>query len=153
MIHNVEVSHFLEELRILDVGKVTKDEALEMMIESICTSPLVKDPKQFHQAIFARENLMSTGIGYGIAIPHIRSSTIDDFVICLLRCREGIDYESIDDIPVKLIFMIGASDHQDKDYLKLLSRLIIRLKDKSITQAILNAQDTKEIYKLITEKK
>ena len=96
---------------------------------------------------------MSTGIGYGIAIPHARHKTVTDFVMVMGRKKEGLEYESIDDKPVKLIIMIGASDNQDKDYIKLLSRLMLRLKNKDFVKNILNADNSKEIYSLIKETK
>ena len=92
---------------------------------------------------------MSTGIGYEIAIPHARHKTVKDFVIAIGRKKEGLPYESIDDKPVKLIFMIGASDKQDKDYIRLLSRLVLRLKNPDFLEKVLKAQDPSEIYQLI----
>ena len=153
MRNSIEVSCYLKEEMVLDIDFMSKEQALELLIDTIGKSPLIHDVNQFRQAIFTRESLMSTGIGYGIAIPHARLKSIDDFVIGVIRCKEGIPYESIDDKPVKIIFMIGASEKQDKDYIKLLSRLMIRLKDKHIINQLLEASSSKEIYRLITETK
>ncbi len=153
MKNNIEVSNFIDEKMILDINKTSKEQALDMLIEAMSNSEKIKDIHQFRQAIFTRENLMSTGIGYGIAIPHARLKNIQDFVIGILRCKEGISYESIDDKPVKLIFMIGASESQDKDYIRLLSKIMIRLKDKELFEQILKVQNTSDIYKLIIETK
>jgi len=84
-----------------------------------------------------------------LPIPHARHKTIDDFVMALGRKKDGLEYESIDDKPVKLIFMIGASDTQDKDYIRLLARLVLRLKNKIFVNKILAAEDPKEIYNFI----
>ena len=94
---------------------------------------------------------MSTGIGYSIAVPHIRDASVKDFVIALGRKAEGLDYESIDNNPVKLIFMIGASDTQDKDYIRLLSKLVLRLKNKRFVKKILAAASPEEIYTFIKD--
>lgn len=150
---NIEVSHYIDEKMILDTETISKEEALDILIEAMSKSDKIKDINQFRQAIFTRESLMSTGIGYGIAIPHARLKNIDDFVIGILRCKNGINYESIDDKPVRIIFMIGASDTQDKDYIRLLSKLMIRLKDKVMLGKLLEAENTKDIYNLIVETK
>jgi len=94
---------------------------------------------------------MSTGIGYSIAVPHIRDASVQDFVIALGRKAEGLDYESIDNKPVKLIFMIGASDTQDKDYIRLLSRVVLRLKNKTFVKNLLEAETPEKIYTLIKD--
>jgi len=119
------------------------------LIELISESSTITEPKIFSKAIFDREKLMSTGIGYEIAIPHARHKSVKDFVIAIGRCQKGIEYSSIDDQPVKLIFMIGASDKQDKAYIKLLSRLMLRLKKPDLLNRILNATTPEKIYQIL----
>ncbi|MCF7793590.1 MAG: PTS sugar transporter subunit IIA [Candidatus Cloacimonetes bacterium] len=149
----LKVSDMINENFILDIEGDTKKEALNELLDVICESPLITEPKIFRKAIFKREKLMSTGIGYEIAIPHARHKSIKDFVIALGRKKEGLEYASIDDKPVKLIFMIGASDKQDKDYIRLISRLVLRLKNKEFVNNLLKAKDAAEMYKIIHEQK
>ena len=149
----LKVSDMINENFIIDIKGNTKKEALNELLDVICKSPLIKEPKIFRKAIFKREKLMSTGIGYEIAIPHARDKSIKDFVIALGRKQEGLEYASIDDKPVKLIFMIGASDKQDKDYIKLLSRLVLRLKNKEFVQELMKAENPESIYRLISDRK
>ena len=134
---------------IINIKSDNKKDALNELLDIICQSPLITDCTIFSKEIFKREELMSTGIGYEIAIPHARHKTVKDFVIAIGRKKEGLPYESIDDKPVKLIFMIGASDKQDKDYIRLLSRLVLRLKNPDFLEKVLKAQDPSEIYQLI----
>ena len=138
---------------IIDLKSDSKKDALKELLNVICKSDKITDKKIFEKAIFNREKLMSTGIGYEIAIPHARHSSVKDFVIALGRKKEGLEYESIDDKPVKLIFMIGASDKQDKDYIKLLSRLVLRLKNKEFVQELMKAENPESIYRLISDRK
>jgi mannitol/fructose-specific phosphotransferase system IIA component (Ntr-type) len=133
----LKVSELINEDFIIDIKSDNKQDALNELLDIICQSP------------FKREELMSTGIGYEIAIPHARHSSVQDFVMAIGRKREGLEYESIDDKPVKLIFMIGASDKQDKDYIKLLSRLVLRLKNPNFLEKVLKAKDPSEIYQII----
>ncbi len=148
-----KISNMVNETQIIDIQSNDKKDALNELLEIICKDDFITDPKTFSKEIFKREKLMSTGIGYGIAIPHARQKTVKDFVIAIGRKREGLEYESIDDKPVKLIFMIGASDKQDKDYIKVLSRLVLRLKNQKFVDKILSAENPSDIYELIKTQK
>ena len=148
-----KISNLVNETRIIDIKSNDKKGALGELIEIICKDELITDPKTFSKEIFKREKLMSTGIGYGIAIPHARHKTVKDFIIAIGRKRDGLEYESIDDKPVKLIFMIGASDTQDKDYIKVLSRLILRLKNQEFVDKMLSVENPSDIYELIKTQK
>lgn len=149
---NIEVYNYLSPERIIDVQADTKEGALQELVEVICTSPKISDQETFSKNIFAREKLMSTGIGYGIAIPHIRDDSISDFVIALGRKKEGLEYEAVDRKPVRLIFMIGGNKSQKKDYIRLLSRLTLRLKNKEFKHNLLTAETPEEIYQTIKTK-
>lgn len=149
----IEAYKFMDPSRIIDIDSDTKVDALQELAEIICTSDRITDNELFVKKILEREKLMSTGIGYGIAIPHIRDRSIKDFVIALGRKKNGIEYGSIDNKPVKLIFMIGANEKQDKDYNCLLARIVLRLKDRNFVEQLLNAKESSEIYELIKAKK
>lgn len=149
----LQISDFIDETRIKDLQSNNKTDALNEMIELISTSQNIKDASSFKKAIFKRESLMSTGIGLGLAIPHAKIPECEDFVIAIGRLKNGIEYESLDDKPVNLIFMIGASDKQDKEYIRLLSRLVLRLKDNQVQKELLKAKDKYEIYSIITSTK
>jgi len=148
-----QISELFNKDYIIELSADNKKDALKEMIDVISTNPRITDKKRFEKAIFKREKLMSTGIGLEIAVPHARHKSIEDFVIALGIKKEGLEYDSIDDKPVKLIFMIGASDTQDKEYIKLLSRIVLRLKNSQFTQQIINAASPTEVYQLIKEKK
>ncbi len=149
----LSISNMVNETRIIDIQSNHKKGALNELLEIICKDELITDPKTFSKEIFKRENLMSTGIGYCIAIPHARHKTVKDFVMAIGRKCEGLEYGSIDDKPVKLIFMIGASDKQDKDYIRVLSRLVLRLKNKEFVDKMLSVEKPKDIYELIKHQK
>ena len=145
----IHISEIIRPDFIIDLQSTDKSSALGELLEAIIHSDKITDAKKFSKAIRAREKLMSTGIGYGIAVPHARDHSILDFVMAMGRSKNGVKYESIDDQPVQLIFMIGASDSQDKDYIKLLSRLVLRLKSDDLKNKILSADSPSEIYEII----
>ena len=148
-----KISNLVNETQIIDIQSNDKKGALNELLEIICKDDLITDPKTFSKEIFKREKLMSTGIGYGIAIPHARHKSVKDFVMAIGRKKEGLEYGSIDDKPVKLIFMIGASDTQDKDYIKVLSRLVLRLKNQEFVDKMLSVEDPLDIYEIIKQQK
>jgi len=145
----ISISDYMSVELMTDLDATSKNEALSEMIALISQSSNITDTKQFEDAIYKREKLMSTGIGYGIAVPHAKVNGVKDFTIALGRSKAGIEYESIDDKPVNLIFMIGASDTQDKAYIRLLSRLVLRLKDQKLLKKLQKAKDAEEMYSLI----
>ena len=96
--------------------------------------------------IFYREQIMSTGIGQNIAIPHVRFEGIETPLVYVGLSPSGIvDYESIDGQPVKIIVMILVGAEQHKEYLRILSLVVSRLKDRSLQTSLLNANENKEI--------
>ena len=137
-----------EYIRILDSS--TKKEALDEMIRCITSSPLITDADGFAKGIFHREDLMSTGIGMSIAIPHVRLASIKQLVMCVGICKAGIaDYKSLDNKPVKYIFMIGAGKDQHEQHLRLLSSISSLLQDEKLRNRLIEAKDEKEIYEVL----
>ncbi len=151
MLKIIKISDILQPEYIIDIKSANKHGALQELLDTICQDDRISDEKAFRTAIFDREKLMSTGIGYGIAIPHARHSSVSGFVMAIGRKKDGIPYASIDDKPVKLIIMIGASDKQDKDYIRLLSRLMLRLKNQRLMRKILKTSDPADIYNIIKQ--
>lgn len=135
-------------VRILNSS--TKKEALDELIQCIAESPLITDPDEFAKGIYHREDLMSTGIGMGMAVPHVRLASIKQPVMCVGACKDGIlDYESLDNEPVKYIFMIAAGKDQHEQHLKLLSSISSLFKDEKLRKMLINAKDEKEIYEVL----
>jgi PTS system nitrogen regulatory IIA component len=93
---------------------------------------------------------MSTAIGRGIAIPHIRLSSVTDLVVSIGISRTGIiDFQPLDNEPVRLVFMIAAAVNQHAYYLQTLSYFSARLKNQELRNSLLQAQTAKEVFDLI----
>ncbi len=122
------------------------------MINLLSKSDKVTNQKALEKAIIDRENLMSTGIGYGIAIPHAREKSVKDFIIALGIHKNGISYESIDDKPVHLISMIASPENKNREYIIIMSKLSVILKDTELREKILASDSEKEIYQIIRNK-
>jgi len=118
-----KISEILTVDRIQDITSVTKDKVLAEMSEMVADASEVTSPDALLRAIKAREAIMSTGIGMGIAIPHAKTSSVTDFVMAVGRSKDGVNYQSLDNLPVHLIILIVASDTQGEDFLKLLGKI------------------------------
>lgn len=107
----------------------TKDEIIDAMIELVGKSPKVIDKEKVRDAIFEREKIMSTGVGNGFAIPHGKTDAVSDIVAAFAVTAEPIDYQSLDEKPVRLVFLLVGKDNMVGPHIKLLSR-ISRLMNK-----------------------
>ena len=93
---------------------------------------------------------MSTAIGKGIAIPHVRLSSVTDLVMAVGVCKKPItDYQTIDETPVDLLFMIAAAYNQHSLYLKTISHFCGKLKQEGLHENIINAKDSQEVSSLL----
>ena len=142
----------LKKEMVLDIKKMPKEQALNLLIKTMSKNDNITDTHSFKQAIISREMLMSTGIGNGFALPHARLDSIKNIKIGFARCLEGIIYESIDDKPVHFIIMVAAPKNYEKDHLKSMAPIIQKLKEKEIMDALLEAEITYEIYDLLISK-
>ena len=148
-----ELQNVLVPQRILILDSKTKREALLALTDCLGTTPEVKDRDALAQGIFYREELMSTGIGMGIAVPHVRLASVTGPVMCAGLCRNPItDYQSLDGIPVHLIFMIAAGQNQHAEHLKLLSFLSLKLKCEKLRNALISVPDTLTFYRTLVER-
>lgn len=137
--------------RIIDLKGSEKKEVLKELTEVMSSSPEVKSKDDFYMAVIKREDIMSTGIGCGVAIPHVSIDSVSDFVIALGRKREGIDFDAIDEKPVYIVVMIGASSSQRDSYIQVLAKVSRLFKDKSFRENILTAKGSEEMLQLIVE--
>jgi len=153
MSFNVELSAILVPARVLILETSKKMDALKVLIDCLAAAPEVKDRQELYEGIFHREKLMSTGIGLGIGVPHVRLDSIENPVMCVGLCRNPItDYESLDGQPVRLIFMIAAGKDQHAEHLRLLAKISSKLKDDKLRKALINAPNETTFYHILTQK-
>ncbi|MDR0584307.1 MAG: PTS sugar transporter subunit IIA [Treponema sp.] len=149
--NTVQAQSVLSPDRVLFLNYSAKRDALLALAENLATAPQVKSKQELSIEILKREELMSTAIGRGIAIPHIRLSSVTDLVVSVgvSRCNI-VDFQPLDDEPVRLIFMIAASSSQHAYYLRTLSFFSARLKNRELRNSLLQAQTAQEVYNLFT---
>ncbi|MDR2133815.1 MAG: PTS sugar transporter subunit IIA [Treponema sp.] len=150
---SIQIETILSRDRILFLDFPAKREVLLALAENISTAPQVKNRQELAAEILKREELMSTAIGRGIAIPHIRLPSVTDLVISVGISRTDIvDFQPLDDEPVRLVFMIAAAYNQHAYYLQTLSFFSARLKNRYLRDALLKAETCAEVYDLLTGK-
>jgi PTS system nitrogen regulatory IIA component len=143
---------FLAADRVLTLTCDSKAEALEVLLDCIGQTPQITDAGAFREAILERESFMSTGVGLGIGVPHARMESISDMVVVIGRCRQPLlDYVGLDGSPVELIVMIGATEKQHAEYLRLLASITASLKNDDFRGAVLTAESPDAAHKLLTE--
>ena len=89
----------------------TKEEIINGMIDLVATQAHVIDKEKMRIAIFEREKIMSTGVGSGFAIPHGKTDAVSDIVAAFAVTAQAIDYQSLDDQPVRLVFLLVGRDN------------------------------------------
>ncbi|HMS17583.1 MAG TPA: PTS sugar transporter subunit IIA [Planctomycetota bacterium] len=143
----VSLADLLPHSHVIWLETHSKNEALGQLLGTLSTSRFVRDADALRHAIFSREVLMSTGVGYGVAVPHAKIPAVDSFVLAVGIARDGIQYGSeIDDDPVRLIVMIAGPDRDQEGYLKLLSTLMKFLKSEK--GKILSSTSSEEVQRL-----
>ena len=132
----------------------TKAALLAEMAEHICKHiPTIQTPSSIIQDYLQqRENLGSTGIGQGIAIPHTKVPGLNDLIACFGRSQVGIDYGAIDGQNVQLVFMLLIPENSAGTHLKALARISRILKDDPFRNSLLELEDASSIYAAFLER-
>ncbi|GHU92280.1 PTS fructose transporter subunit IIA [Spirochaetia bacterium] len=147
----VRINTIISPDRILFLNYAAKRDVLLALAENLAGSPQVKNRQELASEILKREDLMSTAIGRGIAIPHVRLFSVTDLVVSIGISRTDIlDFQTLDDEPVRLVFMITAAYNQHAYYLQTLSFFSARLKSPELRAGLLEAKTAEEVYKLIS---
>ncbi|MGI5107327.1 PTS sugar transporter subunit IIA [Treponema socranskii] len=148
----VQVKNILSPNRVIFISQTSRHDALVELATALSSAPQVKRSDELVSEILKREDLMSTAIGRGIAIPHVRLSSVTDLVMAVGVCKTPVtDFQPIDDMPVSLLFMIAAAYNQHSYYLQTLSYFSAKLKKKELRDSLLNAATTDDVYKLLIE--
>ena len=146
----VLIKNILSPERIVFLNHQTKHDALVQLASSLSSAPQIKDAKELEAEILKRESLMSTALGRGIAIPHVRLSSVTDLVMAVgISKVDIIDFQPIDDMPVRLLFMIAAAYNQKTFYLQTLSFLSSKLKNHDLRLSLLSAENSLAAYNLL----
>ncbi len=129
----------------------TKDEILAELVDVVSSTTTVKDPAEVLRAVREREEVLSTGIGSGVAIPHGKSSAVSDLSLVAGVKPEGVDFEALDGKPVHLFFLLVGPESAAGQHVKALSRISRLLRRDSFRVRLMEAKTPEEFYAVIEE--
>lgn len=148
----VQVKNFLSPDRVVFVKNSSKRDAIIELANVLADAPQVKNKDELVKEILKREDLMSTSVGRGIAIPHVRLSSVTDLVMAVGICKNNIeDYQTVDEEPVNLLIMIAAAYNQHTYYLKTISYLTAKLKSQELRDTLKNIKTPREAYDVLVK--
>lgn len=135
---------------MLNAVPKSKSEAIDMLVDLQVKSGKISDREAYKKGIIAREEMSSTAVGEGIAIPHAKSTAVNEPSLAAMTVPDGVDYEAMDDEPSNLLFMIAAPNDGDV-HLEVLSRLMTILMDEDFREKLLAAKDKDDFLKVIDD--
>lgn len=148
----MRISDYLDAGLITFLDLDTRDQAIDQLVCLADSGGYLPDKELFRQAIYNREELVSTGIGMGVAIPHAKLNELSDFFIVIgIQQKKGIDWNALDKAPVRLIFMIGGPEDRQTEYLQILSLITSAIRDIDLRKKLVGAQSIDEIYNLFSQ--
>ena len=133
----------------LNASPKTKNEALDMAIALMNKSGKISDLEAYTKQVYAREEEGTTGIGEGIAIPHGRGESVKAPGLAAMVIKDGVDFESLDDEPVQLLFLIAAPNTKDNVHLDVLSKLSMLLMDENFVASLKKAATVEEFLEIV----
>lgn len=136
----------------LNFNPNSKEQCINELVDLMDKTGNLKDKEEYRKAILAREELSTTGIGDGIAIPHGKTKAVKNASLAAAICKAGVDYDSLDGAPAHLFFMIAVPDNNDNLHLDVLARLSTILMDENFRKSLINCKDKDEFLKLIDKK-
>jgi PTS system nitrogen regulatory IIA component len=146
----ISLSRLLQPENVVMLKNTNKTAALDRLLQQLCKAREVLNPKELREGIYHREELMSTGIGLGIGVPHVRLKSVTDITVALGVSTDPVeDYAAIDNLPVHLIFMIAARHNQHPEHLRLLSSISSTFKEDAHRKRLLAAPDSEAVFQTI----
>ena len=150
MLNIVKITDYMsEELILLNLKAKTKDEALKELSALIGKSDKIEKKDVIYKALLERENLGSTGIGKGVAIPHAKTDAAQSLTIAFGISREGVDFKSLDQEKVKIFFVFASPFKDSQIYLKVLARISRLIRDENFREKLLSCESAKEVLECI----
>ncbi len=138
-----------ENLVQINLKGENKNDIINSMIDLLNNSKKVLDIEKVRTAIFEREKIMSTGVGNGFAIPHGKTDAVDDIVAAFGITEKPIDYQSLDEKPVRLIFLLVGKENLVGPHIKLLSRISRLMNKDDFRQKLLNCSSSLEVIEIL----
>lgn len=134
----------------LHLKSSNKDAVMEYMADLINQDGRLTDKEEYIESVKAREATFTTGIGFGVAIPHGKSDAVKVPTVAFGKCREGMDWQSVDEKPVYMVFLIAVPKQADSNqHLKILAALSRKLMHDEFRKEILDTEDKEKVCSIL----
>lgn len=149
---SVGISELLsEDVVEADLEAESRQEVFEKLVNLLQDAGEVDSAEDALEAIREREEILSTGIGNGVAIPHAKSGAVDSLVAAFGRVQDGVDFKSLDGKPAYLIFLLISPENEAGVHVRALARISRMLKNTEFRNRLLEEDSTEEILEIIRE--
>jgi fructose-specific phosphotransferase system IIA component len=128
-----------------------KQGVLFELVDLLSEAGRIGDPDALKEAVWEREVTRTTGIGYGLAIPHGKSDSCDRLVMAVGKPAEPIDFNAIDGQPVSVIFLLASPPDQTGAHIQALARVSRLMTDSSFREKVMAAEESEALFELIAE--
>jgi PTS system nitrogen regulatory IIA component len=147
----VEIKDILDEkMMVFDLKATTKEEVLKELVSILKKNGVIDDEEGFLNIVKRREEEFSTGIGYGIAIPHGKSDLVKKPSVVFGKSKKGVDYNSMDGKPAYIFFLIAVPENSDDLHLKVLAELSRSLMHEEVRKMLEKASTPEDVIKSFT---
>jgi nitrogen PTS system EIIA component len=145
----MKLKQYMKEENVFVTKMATKAEVLKESAD-VCADSTGIDAGKLLDAINHREKLMSTGIGQGLAVPHVRLAGLKHAALTVAICPNGIkDYTALDAKPVSIVVLIAAPEGQHETYIRLLAAVVEVLNQPELREKVLTAETPEDAYKIL----
>ena len=146
----MKLSKFCDESLVkFNLDATTKDEVITELVALAATSNMIKDHDQLLEDVRERENLVTTGVGYGVAFPHAKTRSAKGIVIAFGTSKQGINFDAMDHKPVNLFFLIAAPEDAIGAHLNVMARLSYLMKSEENREKLLSAASPGDVLALM----
>ncbi len=146
----MKLSKFCDESLVsFNLKAGTKEAVIEELVSLAASSTMIKDRNELLDDVKERENLVTTGVGYGVAFPHAKTKSAKGIVIAFGRSQKGIDFEAMDHRPVHLFFLIAAPEDAIGAHLNVMARLSFLMKSEDNRHKLMQANSPGDVLALM----
>lgn len=147
----IQIMNYLGPDRVFVSHEQTRDALLDEMLSRMENAPGIGDSDALRRGIFARESIMTTGIGQGLAVPHVRLASVTEMVLAVAKNETSVDFNSLDDEPVRLVFMVAGPAESHRQYLRVLAKIALIARSDAHRQAFFSASTDAELWTFLTQ--
>jgi PTS system nitrogen regulatory IIA component len=131
-----------------DLAATEKEAAINELAELLSDADVLTDKNAYLRSVMLREEESTTGIGFGVAIPHGKSAAVKEPALAFAKSTDGISWNSMDGQPVHLMFLIAVPESSNDEHLRILSQLARKLMHEEVREALLNADSAASVYRI-----